>query len=458
MAGGNHKPVVLEKLSAGQETGGELTASLFSLDNVSEDSTIIFLRYHFGPLFFARPAFIFLGTALLLPVFAGSSSHPQVQTSAKAQAKTSTAKEFDQIAKAAAAASDENRLDQAKALYRKALALRPAWAEGWWSLGTLDYDSNEYLEAEKSFRRVVALTPKYASAWVMLGLCQFELNKNEQALKSFETGQTLGISRNAEMYDVMSYHIGLLYLRMEKYGSALKTFHKLAGDGFRTDEIALGLGMAVLMIQPTALPAENTPGHAVILGIGQAEALFAGGKFDEALQIYSRLVKEYPDYPGLHFSYGRFLMDFNELDQAIVQLQAELRINPNHVLSLLELAATRATENPAEAAEYAKKAVALSPRLPIGHYLLGQFYADAGNAEAALPELEIARRYLPDEPKVYFALGKAYAKLGRKEEAAKARAEFRRLQAQAVNEPGPVVYGQQPQRVPQEKEEPQQLK
>jgi predicted Zn-dependent protease len=175
----------------------------------------------------------------------------------------------------------------------------------------------------------------------------------------------------------------------------------------------------------------------VILGIGQAEALFAEGKFSEALQIYSRLVEQYSDYPGLHFAYGRFLLDFHHTDEAIAQLQAELRTDPNHVLSLLEIASAQATENPTEAVEYAKRAVALSPRLPIGHYLLGQFYADAGNAEAAVPELELARRYLPDDPKVYFALGKAYAKLGRKEEAARARAKFLRLQAQAAKEPGP---------------------
>jgi len=370
-----------------------------------------------------------------------------------AQSKTA-AQSFDSLAKKADEARDGDRLEEARSLYRKALALKPGWTEGWWSLGTIDYDANEYADAEKAFQHVSALTPKYASAWVMLGLCQFELNKNEQALKSLETGQSLGISRNSEMYDVMFYHIGLLHLRMEKYGSALKTFQKLAGDGMRTDEVALGLGMSILMVQPEALPAENTPGRTVILRIGQAEALFAGGKFDGAQEIYSKLVEDYPDYPGLHFAYGRFLLDFHKNDEAIAELQAELRNNPNHVLSLLELAATRATENPAEAAEYAKKAVALAPRLPIGHYLLGQFYADAGNAEAALPELEFAKRYMPDDPKVYFALGKAYTKLGRKEEAAKARAEFRRLQAKQEKESGPTVYGQQPQSVPQENEEP----
>ena len=365
-----------------------------------------------------------------------------------AQSKTAT-EGFNALAKRAAEARDADRVEEAIGLYKKALVLKPGWAEGWWSLGTLNYDSNNFPEAESSFRKVVARTPKYAAAWVMLGLCQFELNKNELALKSLETGQALGISRNAEMYDVMFFHIGLLYLRMEKYGSALQTFHRLAGDGLETDDLALGLGQSVLMIRPDAMPAENTSGRAVILGIGRAEGYFARGKFDEALRVYESLIRDYPNYPGLHFAYGRFLMDFNELDKAVVQLKEELRINPNHVLALLELAATRATENPAEAAEYAKRAVELSPRLPIGHYLLGQFYADSGNAEAALPELEIARRYLPEEPKVYFALGKAYAQLGRKEEAAKARAEFRRLkQSQDAKKPEPGVYDQQPLRLP----------
>lgn len=371
-----------------------------------------------------------------------------VSSGSFAQSKTTT-QSFDALAKRAAEARDTDRIEDAISLYKKALTLKPGWAEGWWSLGTLNYDSNHFREAESSFLKVVALTPKYAAAWVMLGLCQFELNKNELALKSLETGQTLGISRNAEMYDVMFFHIGLLYLRMEKYGSALQIFHRLAGDGLETDELALGLGQSVLMIEPDALPAENAPGRAVILGIGRAEGYFARGKFDEALRVYESLIRDYPDYPGLHFAYGRFLMDFNELDKAVVQLKEELRINPNHVLALLELAATRATENPAEAAQYAKRAVELSPRLPIGHYLLGQFYADSGNAEAALPELEIAKRYLPEEPKVYFALGKAYAQLGRREEAAKARAEFRRLkQSQDQKKPEPGVYDQQPLRLP----------
>ena len=44
-----------------------------------------------------------------------------------------------------------------------------------------------------------------------------------------------------------------------------------------------------------------------------------------------------------------------------------------------------------------------------------------------LHELEVARQIDPNSPQIYFALASAYAKLGRSEDADKARAEFLRL-------------------------------
>jgi predicted Zn-dependent protease len=205
------------------------------------------------------------------------------------------------------------------------------------------------------------------------------------------------------------------------------------------------------MMQSSALPAENTPGRAVVLGIGRAEALSAAGKSEDARGKYLSLLQQHPDYPGLHFAYGLFLMNVHEPEEAVTQLKTELQLNPNHVIALLQIAALRATEDPGEAVEYAKKAVALNPRLPFGHYLLGQFYLDAGNAAGAIPELERARHEMPNESKIYFALGNAYAKIGRKEEAAQARASFRRLQAQEKSEAAPSTYGQEPQGASPEK-------
>src|SRR5271170_5067038 len=94
-----------------------------------------------------------------------------------AQAKSGT-EGFDSLAQRAAAERDADRLDEAVALYRKALALRPKWAEGWWSLGTLEYDRNNYRSAASAFRQLLPLTPKNGTAFAMLGLCEFELGQD----------------------------------------------------------------------------------------------------------------------------------------------------------------------------------------------------------------------------------------------------------------------------------------
>jgi len=50
-----------------------------------------------------------------------------------------------------------------------------------------------------------------------------------------------------------------------------------------------------------------------------------------------------------------------------------------------------------------------------------------GQNARAIEELETAQRLRADEPKVYFALARAYAKANRKADAEKARETFTRL-------------------------------
>lgn len=60
----------------------------------------------------------------------------------------------------------------------------------------------------------------------------------------------------------------------------------------------------------------------------------------------------------------------------------------------------------------------------------------------AIPELETASRLAPQEPQFYCALGNAYAKAGRKQEAARARTSFIRVQRREGSESGPTAYGE----------------
>jgi len=361
-----------------------------------------------------------------------------------AGAQTKTGETFAQVAEKAKKASDTNRLAEASRLYARALTMRPRWTEGWWSLGTLEYDQDHYLKAAQAFEKLLALDPKNGTAHAMLGLCQFELGKDVPALKNLLAAETLGILKDEQLRKVTLYHLSVLELRAGRYGAARESMGQLIRDRIRTKELTTDMGLAVLLIKPQDAPKEGTPGSDVVERAGEAEVLLWSNEFALAKEKYTRLASDYPDYPNLHFAFGRFLLETHETDAAVQQFQLELKRDPKNVNSMLEIATALQLVDPQAGLKYAEEAAKLAPQLPLAHYLLGMLRLNSGDAGGAISQLEIARKSFPDEAGVYFSLGSAYARVGRKADATKARAEFTRLSALAPKKSGPVIYGDRP--------------
>jgi tetratricopeptide (TPR) repeat protein len=74
---------------------------------------------------------------------------PSVGRLAAAQ---TTQADFDAIAKAAAAARDAGDVRTAIEDYGRAVVIRPDWQEGWYYLGTLQYDADRYADAIRTTR------------------------------------------------------------------------------------------------------------------------------------------------------------------------------------------------------------------------------------------------------------------------------------------------------------------
>lgn len=355
--------------------------------------------------------------------------------------KPATSADFKALASQADGASQQNRLDDAIALYRKALALKPGWPDGWWSLGTIHYDRNEYKEAATDFRRAATLQPAKGSPRVMLGLCEFELGNDDAALKHIEEGKQLGVNPDPQFQQVMLYHEGVLLSRKGKFNRAGEIFAQLSKQGLQSDDLTFSLGTAALRMLPKVVPPEGTPGRDVVRSVGQAEALVAAGKFDEARKAYAQLVSEYPDFPNIQYAYGRCLLALSDVDAAVAAFQREIQNSPRNIPARLQIAAARYRLDSADGIKYAKEAVALAPQEPFGHYLLGLLYLDTGDFSRAISELEISKRVYAKVPDVYFALGTAYARAGRKQEAAQARATFKRLSNRATEGASDNTYG-----------------
>jgi tetratricopeptide (TPR) repeat protein len=345
---------------------------------------------------------------------------------------------FDSLAKQAAEARDSDQLDRAAALYKQALALRPQWSEGWWSLATLEYDRNNYTAAAGAFRRLLVLAPKNGTAHAMLGLCEFELGQDDNALKHIEEAQTLGVTNDTQLRRVVVYHQGLLLLRKDKFEGARDSLGQLCSQGLQDNSITRAMGMAALRIGGKNPPPENSPGATVVQRVGHAACTAAAKKYDEPRREFAALVAEFPYYPNIHYAYGRFLADSNDAPAAVEQFKLEIKNNPADITSRLQIAATLYKVDSAAAVPYAQEAVKLDAHSAFAHYLLGLLLLDTDDYLKAIPNLEIAAKAFPRDAKIFFALGSAYSRAGRKEEAARARATFQRLNQQPSEESKPA--------------------
>jgi len=365
-------------------------------------------------------------------------------TAASSQEGTRIRQPFEGIAAQADQARDANDLERALVLYRRALAIRPGWAEGWWSLGTILYERDNYAEAAQAFRRVVSLRPDHGSANVMLGLCEFDLGQDNPALTHIQRGRQLGILKDPHLARVMLYHEGLLFLRKGRFEDAQQALSVLSRDGGDGEELMLALGMSALYIFPAKLPPDGSTAREVVIRVGKTEFLAAAKKFDEARREYSSVTDEFPETANIHFAFGRFLLSLGEVDQAVAAFQRQVQASPEHVPARLQIAAAWYRINSAGALKYAEEAVKLEPGRPFAHYLLGLLYLDTQNFSGAISELETAKRSYSTLPQLYFALGNAYARAGRKADADRARAVFARLNAQNEKESEAMYYGEKP--------------
>lgn len=367
--------------------------------------------------------------ASLLPLLASlafSVPAPQIHSSTPSHAVGS----FATLSSQANAARDANRLDEAVPFYKKALALRPGWTEGWWSLGTIAYDQNSYSQAAFAFRKAVTLAPKNGTAYVMLGLSEFELGRDDSALTHIEKGTSLGLDTNPELRHVALYHEGVLLQRQGKFQEAQEMLEQLCVQGVQSDEVASALGMAVLR-QRSKSPPQQSPDAGIVARVGRAECLAGRKKFDEARSGLGALVGQYPGFPGIHYAFGMFLVEASDLPAAVAEFKEEIKNNPADVVSRLQIAAATYKQDSAAGLPYAEEAVKLAPQQPFAHYLLGLLLLDADEPARAIPELELAQKTFSREPQLYFALGSAYSRAGRKQDAARARATFQRLNEQA---------------------------
>lgn len=156
-----------------------------------------------------------------------------------------------------------------------------------------------------------------------------------------------------------------------------------------------------LLLALAALQAQ-TP--AQIEKSNRAKSLLAENKFAEAATLYTELVQQLPNNPGLLLNQGMALHLSGADLKAIPPLEAALKANPNIPPALLFLGASYLrTAQPAKALAPLEKFIALDPNNVEAHQMAIDAANTSGQPARAIPHLE--------KLGLYYDLGRVYEAL-----------------------------------------------
>ena len=238
-------------------------------------------------------------------------------------------------------------------------------------------------------------------------------------------GRIVGTDIN-KIAAVVRFHSAILMTRMEQFESSYEALQQFVYQNNTSPKVVEALGLSILRMRylPSEYPASKRD---LVMLAGRAAYETVARRAERADRAYQELVSRFPGEDNVHYAYGAFLMG-SKPDLAVQQFQQELKRNPDHVPSLLQIAMEYLRQGRfQEALPLAERAHGLMPNFFTSRKVLGRVLLETGQVERAIQELEVGVQLKPEDPEMHFALSKAYARAGRKTEAERARREFLRL-------------------------------
>jgi tetratricopeptide (TPR) repeat protein len=160
----------------------------------------------------------------------------------------------------------------------------------------------------------------------------------------------------------------------------------------------------------------------IIAGLYTFETINRNNVWKDQFNLWSDTVKKSPDSAEAHNNLGNEYASLGQLDRAVAEFRAALRLKPDYIEAHYNLGNEYASQGQLDKAvgEY-RTALWLQPDYAEAHYNLGIAYASQNQWDRATAEFQAALRLMPDSSGVHNNLGIAYASQGQLD---RATAEF----------------------------------
>jgi len=333
---------------------------------------------------------------------------------------------FDQLLLSAEKAREDNRDDEAIQLFRRALVEKPDSEEALWYLGSIFYENKQFAEARNVLRSFLTLRADAGPGWALLGMSEFQLREYPRALEHLQRAMIQGLADRKELMQSVFYDVAILLTRFERYDDSLEMLQKMLASGASDPRLVEPAGLAGLRLP--YLPSEIPPDRRELIAVaGKAVLALQLQRQEEASTEFERLVAAYPNEPGVHFLRGAYLADLHP-DDAVLEFERELAISPSNAVARVRLAQQLTIAGEFDRAlALAQQAIQLDPKRASAHMMAGEALIAKGDTAGGIKELETARDEDPSIGRVHWDLLRAYAALGRKDDAGREKNEIEKI-------------------------------
>jgi tetratricopeptide (TPR) repeat protein len=294
-------------------------------------------------------------------------------------------------------------------------------------LGIVYQTELKFPESIETFQQVLKDAPQYPEVNFYLGLSEFGLNQFDKAVDAFNKE----LDANPK-YRRARYYEALALQSLNRNADAMHQYELLLQDD---PNDAAVLYQLIRFLKAATIQSINhlgnlDPNSEYMLTL-KAEGYTEEGRYAEAIEKYTELLKKNPNFPGAHYGLGLTLWKKVDYAAAEPELRLALREDPNHPMANYYLADILVkSQRTAEAVPLLEIAVAGAPDLSSAYYELGKCYVEQGRLQDALKLLLQAESLDADDKSTHYQLGQLYAKLNQPD---KSRAEmdiFQKLYAQ----------------------------
>lgn len=319
--------------------------------------------------------------------------------------------------------SSQQKHEDALRIYTTITDNDPFDERAWLSRIQTLLDLNRLTEADTELQNVRLFSEQPERIDLIISKVYLQQEKASEAKKILEH-----LDKEPDAYEAR-YMLALLAYRQEKYAESLEYVDRIsaASDNF---EEAVYLKVKILQKQQktesavlllkTYLQDEKSSSP---LFFALLSSLYIDQQAkDLGLITLQKGVSTYPENHQLHFELGLLLEKSNRTEDAIIQMEKVLNLQPDHADALNFIGYSWADKNMRleEALGYILRALELQPENGFIIDSLGWVYFRLGRFKEAVETLEKATTLEPGDPHILEHLGDAHKALGNHDKALKA--------------------------------------